>query len=176
VQDEASGASRQDEEWLLHLEVPEERETDERDRRRLDIHHRLPGEDDRRTSNGSSSRRSGPFDEGLNLWIDAMPDEPPSWEDHAEVDWQEDADCRHQRTGQPTNEIADEGSRDHDLTRRDQADGDRIEELARGEPVMLGDDPFSKERHDRESTAEDERSRLQEEEEQAQLGVRRCRA
>src|SRR5207253_1471212 len=66
------------------------------------------------------------------------------------------------RTFEPANQKPDEPHRDHHRPRRDHGDGDSIDELLLGQPVMFFDDTAVQEWHDGQPAAEHERSRLSE--------------
>jgi len=78
----------------------------------------------------------------------------------AEVDGNQDGGGGDERAGQARGEIADEGGGDDDRPWGDQAHRDRVDELAAGEPVVLGDDSCAQERDDGQAAAEDERPGL----------------
>ena len=68
--------------------------------------------------------------------------------------------------GESVEEVADERGGDHHRAGRDHADGDGVEELAVGEPVVLIDHLRFQERHDHQAAAEDEQAGLEEEREE----------
>src|SRR5690606_5948227 len=53
---------------------------------------------------------------------------------------QEDTERRHHRAGEATNDVTDEGRRREDRTRRELADGHRVEQLRFGKPAEALDE------------------------------------
>jgi hypothetical protein len=126
MQREPRNSGSNDQQRFLQLEVPQEYKTHESDCSCFYINHCLPGQDGSRSSDGPGSSSSCPFDEGLDLWVGAMPDKPAPWQDHAEIDWEEDAGGRHKRTRETADKITDEGRGNHDRTWCIEADGDCV--------------------------------------------------
>src|SRR5258706_1878888 len=143
---------------------PEEQaEGDGCDRGGGDVGDGLAAQHDDGAGDGSGGCGGGAFDEGLDLGVVAVPDEPASRHGDAEVDGDEDGGGGDEGAGKAGGEVADEGGGDDDRPGGDQAHRDGVDELAAGQPVVLGDDSLAQERDDGQAAAEDERPGLEEE-------------
>src|SRR5262245_8353251 len=168
MKQEPREAAEGNENWFGDLLPQQQAEADYGDRGGRQVGDRLAGEHDDRAGDRPGGGCGGALDKGLDLRVVAVPDEPPPRDGDAEVDRSEDRYRSDDGAGQSGDEVANERRGDHDRPGREQAHGNRIDELAAGEPVMLNDDAFAEERDDGQAAAEDEGPGL--EEEQSQRG------
>ena len=97
-----------------------------------------------------------PSTKAFTLWIVRGAAEVACRDHDEEVARQEDGEGGHGSSERSGDEVADEGDRDDDRSRRDHRHRDCVEELTLGEPLKLVHDGSVKKRHDREAASEDE--------------------
>src|SRR6266851_964264 len=163
VDQDAGDCAKGDENWFGNLAPEEQAEREERDSSRWDIDDDLAAQHHDGAGDGSGGCGGGAFDEGLDLGVVAVPDEPASGHGDAEADGDENGGGGDEGAGQAGDEVADEGGGDDDRPWGDQAHRDGVDELAAGQPVVLDDDSLPQERDDGQAAAEDERPGLEEE-------------
>src|SRR5215469_15318405 len=96
-----------------------------------------------------------------------------SYEQHKQIDGQENGHRRHCRTHDSTDKVADKCGCDHNGTRCNDSHGYRVQELPLRQPSVIENDTLMKKRYDGQTAAESERTCLYEE--RAQLSQSRKR-
>src|SRR5207248_2957636 len=155
-EEQPGGGAAEDDKGFLDLEAPEQPEAAHGDDRGGDVDDGLPGEYDGGAGDGPGGGGRGAFDEGLDLSVVAVAEEPRAGDDHAEVDRGEDGDGSGDRAREASDEVADEPGGDHDRARGDETHGHGVEELPFGQPVVLVDHAFPQEGDDGQPAPENE--------------------
>src|SRR5216683_2345718 len=163
VEQDAGDGAEGDENWFGDFAPEQEAEGEGCDGGGGEVGDGLAAKDDDGAGDGAGGCCGGALDEGLDLGVVAVPDEPAPGDGDAEVDGGEDGGGGDEGAGQAGGEVADEGGGDDDRPGGDQAHRDGVDELAAGQPVVLGDDSLAQERDDGQAAAEDEGPGLEEE-------------
>src|SRR5206468_4926305 len=114
VQEDAQCSGGDDDVGFLDFEPPQQAECDQGDGGGDRVGDCLAGEDDDCAGECACCGGGGAGDEGADLWVVAVAQEPAAGDDDAEVDGGEDGDGRHDRPGQTSDEVADESGGDDD--------------------------------------------------------------
>src|SRR6266851_2532097 len=163
VDQDAGDCAEGDENWFGNLAPEEQAEREGCDGGSGDVSDGLAAQHHDGAGDGARGCCGGAFDEGFDLRVVAVPDEPASRDGDAEIDGNEDRGGGDEGAGKARHEVADEGGGDDDRPWGDQANRDGVDELAAGQPVVLGDDSLAQERDDGQAAAEDEGPGLEEE-------------
>src|SRR5436190_6749403 len=138
LQKQANDAGRRDKCRFgnaLHPHNDSERDCADQNGRKID--QGPPAQHDHRACDRTCSGRRDSVDEGLDARALGKVAKVRCREDSHEVHRREHTDGRHGRPEWSRNEVPDERHGDHDRTRRDHRNGDRIQELPLREPMEL---------------------------------------